>query len=77
MPKSTSSAWKYFEKIDSETARCNECSKIFKCKGGSTNGLNKHLKNVHDKLDEDPKRKAGDEPLNQPSVKKLIRKEKI
>ena len=46
------------------------------CKGGSTNGLNKHLKNIHDIVkdqpkSEAPKRKANDEPLNIPPLKKL------
>lgn len=67
---STSTAWKHFEKITSDSARCRECSKKIMCKGGSTKGLNTHLKTIHDISDVE-KRKALDDASNSPLPKKL------
>ena len=67
---STSSAWKYFERITSDTAKCRECSKSIMCKGGSTKGLNTHLKSIHDISDAE-KRKAVDEPGIQSTPKRM------
>jgi hypothetical protein len=39
-----SPVWKYFSKINSDTAQCNKCKKILKCKGSSTSSLSSHLK---------------------------------
>lgn len=47
--------WKYFERINKESARCKikNCNVERKTKGGSTNGLIKHLKTAHDIQGED------------------------
>uniref|UniRef100_A0A2A4J3N7 BED-type domain-containing protein n=2 Tax=Heliothis virescens TaxID=7102 RepID=A0A2A4J3N7_HELVI len=42
------SVWHYFLRArDKVSAKCKKCQKILKCVGGSTSGLQKHLKNVH------------------------------
>ncbi|KAL0850731.1 hypothetical protein ABMA28_006673 [Loxostege sticticalis] len=44
-----SSVWRHFLRArDKNSAKCKECNKILKCVGGSTSGLHKHLKNVHE-----------------------------
>lgn len=43
--------WQHFTKDtnykDNKKAKCNHCNKAYICTGGSTSGLTKHLKNVH------------------------------
>lgn len=42
------SVWHYFLRAqDKLSAKCKKCQKILKCAGGSTSGLQKHLKNIH------------------------------
>jgi hypothetical protein len=36
--------WKHFSKINSDTAKCNKCKKVLKCKVASTSSLSSHLK---------------------------------
>jgi len=38
--------WNHFDKFG-EVAKCQLCSKIIKCRGGSTSGLVRHLKYIH------------------------------
>ena len=72
MPNPASNAWKYFEKISSDTAKCRECSKKISCKGGSTKGMNTHLSSIHN-ISDPAKRKAVDDPPDtvNPPVKKM------
>lgn len=48
---SGSFVWKHFSKdIDyknNKKASCNHCNKMYICSAGSTSGLSKHLKKVH------------------------------
>ena len=41
-------AWQYFVKSNEEEfAKCSKCKKKILCKGWSTSGLIRHLKNIH------------------------------
>lgn len=44
---SPSGAWKYFQKVNSEKAKCKTCGNSISIKGGSTGGLLKHMRKVH------------------------------
>ena len=45
---SESFAWQYFKKdVKGESAVCKECNAHIKCRGWSTSGLIRHLKNKH------------------------------
>lgn len=39
--------WNHFKKLPDERAQCSKCPKILLCKGSSTSGLWRHLKNKH------------------------------
>lgn len=46
--KSKTFVWQYFDKTENnEEAKCKKCSVLIKCKGCSTSGLLRHLKNKH------------------------------
>ena len=68
---STSSVWKYFEKINSDYAKCRECSKKISCRGGSTKGMKTHLKSIHAIDETSNKRQADDESRNIQPTKKM------
>jgi len=48
---SGSFVWSHFTKDpdykNNKKVNCNHCQKIYTCSGGSTSGITKHLKNVH------------------------------
>lgn len=39
--------WKLFDKEPNETARCKKCLQTLSCKGSSTSGMLRHMKNKH------------------------------
>ncbi|CAM1307177.1 Uncharacterised protein r2_g1712 [Pycnogonum litorale] len=45
---SESFVWQYFKRdVKDESAICKECNAKIKCRGWSTSGLSRHLKNKH------------------------------
>ncbi|KAG8235450.1 hypothetical protein J437_LFUL011361 [Ladona fulva] len=49
----TSAIWNFFCEIDSNTAKCNICEKIYSRIGGTTTSLKRHLNALHrDKYEE-------------------------
>src|SRR2546430_12091108 len=50
-------AWNHFTKDtnfkDNKKATCHHCNKTYTCSGGSTSGITKHLKNVHNIVQKD------------------------
>ena len=45
---SKSFIWQYYDKnIQEESAKCKRCKAIIMCRGWSTSGLLRHLKNKH------------------------------
>ena len=50
MNQSSTFAWEYFDRgidDDRDEAKCQKCGTLIKCKGGSTSGMLRHLKNKH------------------------------
>ena len=45
--KKTSLLLQYFVLCDNDKAECNQCNQKIACKGGTTSGLQKHLKSMH------------------------------
>jgi hypothetical protein len=45
--KKKSLLWQYFVLCDNDKAECNQCKQKIACKGGTTSGLQKHLKSMH------------------------------
>lgn len=77
--------WKYFEKLpeDREKARCRKCLQILSCKGSSTSGLLRHMKNKHD-LDLKPspetsvaKVSSVAVPVKQESMLKFVKRQSL
>ncbi|XP_012218110.1 zinc finger BED domain-containing protein 4-like [Linepithema humile] len=60
-----SNMWKYFEKIDRESAKCKTCSKIIRNDRNTTN-LKNHLNSKHPLLLSPEKRKLDSNPGNFP-----------
>uniref|UniRef100_T1ITW5 BED-type domain-containing protein n=1 Tax=Strigamia maritima TaxID=126957 RepID=T1ITW5_STRMM len=42
-----SEAWKFYERIDKDSAKCKKCNKIISCKGSNTTGLKRHVASFH------------------------------
>lgn len=59
--------WKEFKKLPGEQAQCLKCPKIISCKGSSTSGLWRHLKNKHN-LQNQRESKSDVVPLKQRKV---------
>lgn len=59
---SASKAWLYFTRDKkTESATCNKCHATIMCKGFSTSGLLRHLKNVHKEVDIAASKKRSNE----------------
>lgn len=56
--------WKHFKKLPDERAQCSRCPKILLCKGASTSGLWRHLKNKHNLSSAEP----TEVPVKQPKL---------
>ncbi len=57
--------WQFFERnSQNETAKCMKCNKILKCKGSTTSGQLRHLKNIHNITEKNWK-----EPLEKTEMK--------
>ena len=56
-------AWKHFEPLSSEQAKCKICGYVFKIKCGTTTSMLRHLKTEHG-LEKEPEQT----PLPEPSV---------
>lgn len=70
--KSESLAWQYYERMEgNESAKCNKCSAIIQCKGKSTSGLIRHLKNAH-KFDEETMKRPSTTELENVNKKKYV-----
>ena len=56
--------WRHFTKDinykENKKAACNHCNKSYICSGGSTSGLKKHLKNVHNIIESN----QNEQPIN-------------
>uniref|UniRef100_T1ILN8 BED-type domain-containing protein n=1 Tax=Strigamia maritima TaxID=126957 RepID=T1ILN8_STRMM len=39
--------WKFYERIDKDSAKCKKCNKIISCKGSNTTGLKRHVASFH------------------------------
>ena len=72
-----STAWNYFTKDDTGLkAICNICKASIGCKGSSTSGLLRHLKNIHREL-VPQKRKADEDMADQPSQRKKVKQQTL
>jgi hypothetical protein len=81
--------WKYFEKVDSDHAKCKKCLKPIGCKGSSTSSLSKHLKQKHgieitkQSRPEEPSssvsaaKKPKTSPAEQPSLFTFVQRESL
>lgn len=49
----TSAIWNYFVNINTNSAQCKLCDKVYSRKGGTTTSLKGHLKSLHPKEYED------------------------
>lgn len=79
--------WQYFEKYpaDRDKARCRKCQQILSCKGSSTSGLLRHMKNKHEINVIPPantdnsatKGSASILPTKQPSMLKFVKRQSL
>lgn len=67
--------WNHFTKDtnykDNKKATCNLCNKVYICSGGSTSGVMKHLKNVHNIV------KNQNEQINKTDVLSMLQASKV
>lgn len=81
---SGSKAWKYFTRDkNTESATCNKCQATIMCKGFSTSGLLRHLKNSHKEVEIELNKKRPNEDADfevrnvQRKITSFIKKESI
>jgi hypothetical protein len=67
--------WNHFTKDtnykDNKKVTCNRCNKVYICSGGSTSGITRHLKNVHNII------KNQNEQINKIDVLSMLQKPKV
>ena len=79
MPTTGSWVWQHFEKCleSKDSAKCNICSKMYKCSKSSTTGLARYLEKIHNIVkDLEQQEESTDNAAIRPSGSKLTKPEK-